>query len=300
MYPKDFTDYKFHPSDLAGLVDSFVKNHYSHPLTAKQQSEYQELTAKGSKSKKLNELQAKIDDKANKKHLELETSTKTTLWKIWSKESLAITKFVASKSTNIGNKYEQNSIDLVNQASGKTLTKNIITLSNDYLLGTPDIISIVDGICMIADIKTKTEFDIFHYSNQPEADQHFWQLWGYRQLVLDNQDKYPCQKIVTPIIFTLPSQSYDDILVRQQQLTRGITDLEPLETLNTQIYNNMNFDRVPVKARVKLFDVNSIELKDSTSLNYSQIDTGLVCKYLEQCRAYLNGITNNNLQYFNN
>lgn len=285
MYLKDFTDYKFHASDMAGLVDTFIKNHYSDTLTAKQREIYNNLIQKGSKSKTLAELQAKIDKKENQKHLELEEATKTTLYNIWCQEAVGVNEFVSSKSTTIGNEYEQASIDLLNQIYKQGLTKNEKFFSNDYFCGTPDIV----GTQSIIDVKTKTKFTLFDKASQKTADDYFWQLWTYKKLT--NLDK-------VFIAFVLPSQSDEDILLEQNQKIKGIKDLDLIKKIKEQVYNNMNFDRLPIKSRIKLFEITTLKLKDSKELNLNQIDEGLVCEYLEQCRAYLNGITKNNLQYF--
>lgn len=286
MYPKDFTDYQFHPSDMAGLVDTFIKNHYSNPLTEKQRLDYENCIKENKTHlKKFKELQERIDNKANKKHLELEQATKTTLYDIWCKEAVNVSNFVSSQATFIGNKYEQESINILNRVYKKEFAKNEQTFYSDYFCGTPDIIATQS----ILDIKTKTRFDLFDKASQTEADFYFWQLWAYKQLT---------KKDRVFIAFTLPSISDEDIFLEQQKKTKGISDLDLVKKIQDQIFNNLNFDRIPEKARVKLFEVKSLKLKDGTEKTLDQIEVGLVCEYLEQCRAYLNGITNNNLQYF--
>lgn len=286
MYPKDFTDYQFHPSDMAGLVDAFIKNHYSDPLTEKQRVEYEDCIKENKTHlKKFKELQERIDKKTNKKHLELEQSTKTTLYDIWCKEAVNVSNFVSSQATFIGNKYEQASIDLINGIYKQDFVKNEKTFYSDYFCGTPDII----GTQSILDVKTKTRFDLFDKASQTEADTHFWQLWTYKQLT--NKDRLF-------IVFALPSISDEDIFLEQQKKTKGVFDQDLIKKIQDQIYNNMNFDRISEKARGKMFEVKSLKLKDGKELTLNQIETALVCEYLEQCRAYLNGITNNNLQYF--
>lgn len=286
MYAKDFTNYQFHPSNMAGLVDTFIKNHYSNPLTEKQRADYENCIKENKTHlKKFKELQEKIDKKANKRHLELEQSTKTTLYDIWLKEAVNVSNFVSSQETFIGNKYEQASIDLINGIYKQGFVKNEKTFYNDYFCGTPDII----GTQSILDVKTKTRFDLFDKASQSEADFYFWQLWTYKQLT--NKDRLF-------IAFALPSISDDDIFLEQQKKTKGVSDPDLIKKIQDQIFNNMNFDRIPGKARVKMFEVKSLKLKDGTEKLIDEIEPGLVCEYLEQCRVYLNGITNNNLQYF--
>jgi hypothetical protein len=284
MYQKDFTNYQFRASSLGSLVDTFIKNEYSDPLTAKQREDYNDLKAKNSKSKTLLELQQKIDNHLNKKHLELEGATKTKLYEIWLEESLSIKEFTGSKDTKRGNKYEQMSIDMLNRAYNQNFTKNDKREFNEMLQGEADIVSTKS----ILDIKTKSKFTTFDKSNQTTADSYFWQLWAYKQLY---------KKELSYIAFCLPSYDDDDIFLKQQQETKGL-ELEEIEKIKKQIKLNMNFDRISEKARVKLFKVDTLYLRDGTTKKDTEIEPILVYEYLERCRAYLNGITNNNKKYY--
>jgi hypothetical protein len=286
MYQKDFTDYQFRASSLGSLVDTFIKNEYSDPLTAKQRESYNDLKAKNSKSKTLLELENKIFEKENRKHLELEEATKTKLYEIWLEESLSIREFTGSKDTKRGDKYEQMSIDMLNKVYNQNFTKNDKREFNEILQGEADVVSNQS----ILDIKTKSKFTTFDKSNQTTADSHFWQLWAYKQLY---------KKELSYIAFCLPSYDDDDIFLKQQQETKGL-ELEEIEKIKKQIELNMNFDRIPEKARVKLFKVDTLYLPDGTTKKDTEIESNLVYEYLQQCRAYLNGITKNNKQYFKN
>src|SRR5574343_737104 len=178
MYQKDFTNYQFRASSLGSLVDSFIKKEYSDPLTIKQRESYNDLKAKNSKSKTLLELENKINEKENRNHLELEESTKTKLYEIWLEESLSIKEFTGSKDTKRGDKYEKESINLLNKTFNKSFTKNEKREFNEILQSEADIISEIS----ILDIKTKSNFITFDKANQNTANSFFWQLWAYKQL----------------------------------------------------------------------------------------------------------------------
>lgn len=283
----NYKNYLFHPSSLSFVLDSYIKEYYSPALTLKEQEDYEELTKKGSSSKKLATLQAKIDKKNNKGGIELTEATKTKLLEIWLKESAQVSNFSGNEYTRVGNDYEQASIDLVNKVFSRNFQKNEKTYKNDWFVGTPDIVEWES----VLDIKTKSRFDLFLRAGQKEADSFFWQLYGYKKLT-------GAKRVF--IIFCLPSRTDEDILLEQERETRYIKNLEKTKKAKKQVYLNMNFDRFPELSRIKFFEVKSLKLKDGSELNMDDIDDSVVELYLRRCRQYLQGIEDKNRNFFKN
>jgi len=287
MYQPDFSDIQFRASSLEALVDTSIKNKYEDALTIIEQAEYDKWLADGKTHlKSFLKLQEKIDKKANQNYLEITDSTKTELYNIWLK-SIGIAQFTGSKDTDRGDNYEQASIELLNFAYNENFEKNSERKFNKIIQGEADIVATKS----VVDIKTKSTFVTFDKANQTTADNHFWQLWGYKKLY--NKD-------LSHIAFCLPSYTDVDIYKAQELKTKNISEVEEIKKTKEQVYSNMNFDRFNKKSLVKLFKVDSLKLKNDKILKDTEIDENLVYELLQQCRVYLQGISNNNLHLFKN
>lgn len=272
--PKDFSDYPFRCSSLGSLVGAYVNYATSPALTEKQQEEHDRLSLKPKitelQSEKLKSYQEKINKKASSQ-IELMPGTKTVLKEIFDEEVLGYKPFSDTKATVRGNRDEQASIDLINRVYNTNYIKNEKKLSNPWIEGTPDILSLKVG-----DVKTAENKKTFDYYGQKQADKHEWQLWGYEQL------KGVSNSV---IIRTLPSYPDDVIAKETERLLRYATEDTDIQALQRRIYLNHNYDRIEESKRVKIFEVETY-----------QGDPSLVWEYLEICRAYLNGMVKN---YFN-
>lgn len=84
-----------------------------------------------------------------------------------------------NKYTQKGNEVEPESIRLFNQVNATRYKKNEVTIENDYLIGTPDVISENE----IVDVKSS--FDIFTFTNAKYGTlnkDYYYQLMGYMWL----------------------------------------------------------------------------------------------------------------------
>lgn len=287
MYPPDFSDYQFRASSLEALVDTFVKNKYEDPLTTIEQADYDKWLAEGKTHlKSFLKLQEKIDKKASQNHLEITDSAKTELYNIWL-NSIGIEPFTGSKDTDRGDNYEQASRELLNFAYNENFEKNSERKFNEIIQGEADIVANKS----VVDIKTKSTFVTFDKANQSTADSHFWQLWAYKKLY---------NKELSYVAFCLPSYTDVDIYKVQELKTKNISDVDKIKKTKQQIYSNMNFDRFNKKSLVKLFKVDSLKLKNDKILKDTEIEEKLVYEYLQQCRVYLQAISNNNQHLFKN
>jgi hypothetical protein len=91
---------------------------------------------------------------------------------------------VYSKYFDKGNLVEEDSITLLSVHAKRVFRKNDGTFVNDYLIGTPDILTLVgDAVVIVDDIKSA--YDIFTFLDQkfaPLSKDNYWQLMGYMTL----------------------------------------------------------------------------------------------------------------------
>ena len=113
---------------------------------------------------------------ARSKSQQLSETAKTMLV-TWYKEQLYNRKKeIQSKYLTKGNDCEDASIDYLNQLYGTTYKKNEQFYNNNFIHGTPDIIS--DEI--IIDIKNSWDFTTFPlFSKELPTKDYYWQLQGY-------------------------------------------------------------------------------------------------------------------------
>lgn len=128
---------------------------------------------------------ADIMTNSRKKDDLLSETAKSALREIYIKEV-----YGREKPDAIGNKYTQkgimcetDSINLVQEVTGAVYFKNQKTYENDYLVGTPDIVT-----PRLVDIKTPWDIFTFSAVDQDKATKdYYYQLLGYMYL-LDRQE----------------------------------------------------------------------------------------------------------------
>lgn len=310
--PKDWLEYDFHCSSLGRFASSFIKLRTEPALTEAQQKDFDFLSNKKRTEKQEVKYQELLDKIKYKKladsKIELTEQTKKYLQTLYYKEVEGIDTFYGSEATERGNRDEQASIDLVNQALGLNLKKNEKTFSFFRIKGTPDILFFKEDNRSIFDIKTCETKGIFEEKNLGDACSHKYQLLGYKVLVeafLTEmfKKKYPKLKITkeiyqkhievkeTGIFFTLPSypvQYIEKLYNRKLKfLDPDYTTQEDIDNLKKQVFFNHNFDRFTLESRVKYFRVET-----------PNIEAKALFDYAEQASFYLNQIQENRLQFY--
>jgi hypothetical protein len=208
--------------------------------------------------------------KAAKEAGELSSGAKTYC-ETWLKEQLySRRKEFSSKYTQKGNEVEDNNIDFVAEFYDYgMLAKNEEYYTNEFLTGTPDVIT-KDTV-----IDIKSSWDCFTFplfdTDIPNSD-YYWQLQGYMALTGLNKASLiyvlsdtPMHLIEKEAYFYCKNNGYDEL------------DMDILK----EFVNKMTYSKIYNKLRVKRFDIE----KDEKAIK-------LIENRVLACRNYI-GLKNN-------
>ena len=150
-----------------------------------------------------------------------------------------------SKYTDKGNLVEEDSITLYSKFTDELHLKNETTFQNDFIIGTPDLLTETQVIDL------KSSWSIWTYMKADVSTNYLYQLLGYMWLTckkfsilaycLNNTPEYMIQDEIRKLGWKMP-------FVDQQN------DPEFLEA-EAQIRHNMIFDDIPWEDRIKCFQV---------------------------------------------
>jgi hypothetical protein len=174
-----------------------------------------------------------------KKTETLSETTKSYLRELWIKETFGRDKGyqTISKYTKKGTMVESDSLDLVETVTGEKYFKNLETLENNWIKGTPDLI--LDG--KIIDIKSSWDLWTFSAVTQDQARKdYFWQLLGYMWLT-----GKPTSELIYSLV-TVPEPLQTDEIYRLSFLL-GEDEAEKQRI-------NFTFDDIDPKLRIKQFN----------------------------------------------
>ncbi|MBC9913153.1 hypothetical protein [Chitinophaga varians] len=123
--------------------------------------------------------------KADKEDGELSEGAKTHLIDVYVSKKYGRQSDVSSKYTEKGTAVEEESITLYCRVKGQFFRKNTEHLTNDFIMGEPDLYegsSILEATCII-DIKSSWDIFTFFRNIQKKINQeYYWQLMGYMAL----------------------------------------------------------------------------------------------------------------------
>lgn len=145
------------------------------------------------------------------------------------------TKDISSKYLERGIKGENAGINLYNELTGQTLEKNEIRLSNEFLIGQPDLIS----EDTIVDIKSSWDIYTFFNSKSDFEPIYEWQLRGYMELFNKNK---------SVLAYTL-TDAHDDIILdalhkESYKWPKGETpEWKEIEIVKNMVYDRENFKK---------------------------------------------------------
>lgn len=165
------------------------------------------------------------------------SETAKTMLTLWYKEQLyGRKKEITSKYMTKGNECEDASIDYLNTLYGTSHKKNEDHFKNDYIHGTPDIITEDE----ILDIKNSWDFSTFPlFSQSLPSNDYKWQLQGYMMLT---------GKRKGAIVYTL--MDTPDEQIEWEYRRSGGSGL-----VTTEFKANYKYSDLPTELRVKRFDV---------------------------------------------
>jgi len=162
---------------------------------------------------------------------------------------------------------EEKAIDMLSELDSKFYVKNEQHFSNDYVKGTPDIITDI-----VIDIKCSFDLFTFPFKDDPINDTYYWQMQCYMALT---------DKQTAKLAYVLTDTPEFLIKREKQNFMYKITDIpdekkETLEEVFAKIDREMKFEDIPLKERICTFD---IERNDT--------DIARIYSQVEKCRKYL-------------
>ena len=199
---------------------------------------------------------------------QLSETTKSELVRLWVENEFDRKRDIKTKYTEKGIICEQNSINLLEKKLDKKFTKNTKIYTNDYLIGTPDIVS--DDLYDI-----KTSWDLFTYVRADEISarkDYYNQLFGY--MLLTGRE-------TGHIAYCLPNTPQSFITDELYRLSFQMdAESEEYKEIEKQVIKNMTFDDILEEKRVKVF---TFEIDE-------ELKTELPKRIIEW-RNYLNSLT---------
>ena len=183
---------------------------------------------------------------------------------IWGKKTDLFNKYISK-----GIQVEDLSIDLLNEIDKTDYVKNELLLENDYLKGTPDIISVKTN--KIVDIKSSFNAETYLDNVNASLLAHYdYQIRCYMELSGLTQGE------VVFCLVNTPQELINDELFKA---TRRHNCIELPPAIENEITNSMTFDDIPKEQRVLRFKIY-----------HDEEIIAKVYKKVEKCREYLNEI----------
>jgi len=192
--------------------------------------------------------------------------TAKTYCENWLKEHLYNRKKeFSNKYTEKGIAVEDKSIEFISDKLGIMMLKNEQYFENDFISGTPDLIT----NDLVIDVKNSFDPFTFPLFNSviPNKD-YYYQLQGYMALTGKNKAK---------LIYTL-MDTPEHIIERECNYYCRSNDLDELE-LYESFKNKMTYSDVEEKYRIKIFDIERDD-KIIEEINQRVLD----------CRYYINSL----------
>lgn len=227
----------------------------------------------------MNEMKIR-DDRAAKKHIpHLSAGCITKLYQIYIQEKFKRRKHLKNRFLEKGLMIEEDCITLYSLNTGEFHKKNTIQFENDWIVGTPDILTdkkVVD---------TKGSWDIFTYGvskYKKISSLYHWQLEGYMWLgdVPDAELAYCLINTPEHLIKAEEKKLMYELFGNEGEMLRAPDYMRvAYEEECQEIRKNHIFDDMEIKDRIKIFNVKQDE---------SRIDR---IKYVvEGSRWFLNNI----------
>ena len=163
---------------------------------------------------------------------ELSKGGKTQIKELWLERELGYRPIVNSKYLKKGLNRENDSIGLLSMVDGDFYVKNEKRVTNEYLTGECDIIT-VNKI-----IDVKTSWDVKTFWNADLTKLYEWQLRAYMEL-------YDCDK--AELVYCLLDASADTVLNEQQKAWYQ--------------YNNINPDFMEDEESLKAYEIEADQIE---------------------------------------
>jgi hypothetical protein len=196
----------------------------------------------------------------------LSQTAKTYVEELAKEHLFGIKKVFKSRYTDKGNEVEEKAIELTEEVLGfEFLTKNEDYFENDYIKGTPDIIT----HSLVIDVKSSWSGDTFPFfeTELPNKD-YYYQVMGYMWLTGKKN------ALISYCLINTPEEIVNDEIRRTAW---GKYEIEPSEETIRDVVALHNFDHIPKDRRVKTFYVG-----------YNEGVVNEMKTRIEHCRTYFN------------
>lgn len=183
---------------------------------------------------------------------------------------------ISSKYIAKGLQVEEDSITLFSRVKKTFFKKNELTLSNDFICGTPDLFtgSIIHEAQTIIDIKSSWDIFTFFRTTQDDLNKnYYWQLQGYMALTGAKQARLVYCLVKTPdaIIYDEKRKlQWKMCVINPETDANFIEACDKLELLS-------KYDDIPLEERV-----NEIVIERNES------DIKRIYARVTECREYMN------------
>jgi predicted transcriptional regulator len=199
----------------------------------------------------------------------LSQTAKTYIEELAKEHLFGIKKVFKSRYTDKGNEVEEKAIELTEDVLGfEFLTKNEDYYQNDYIKGTPDIIT----TSLVIDVKSSWSGDTFPFfeTELPNKD-YYYQVMGYMWLTGKKN------ALISYCLINTPEEIVNDEIRRTAW---GKYEIEPSEETIRDVMALHSFDHIPKDRRVKAFHVE-----------YNEGVVNEIKTRIEHCRTYFNELT---------
>lgn len=202
----------------------------------------------------------------------LSETTKSYLQELFIEEVFGRRKDIMNKYLEKGLLVEEDSLDLISKHYGKLFIKNKEKLSNEFMTGTPDIITE-----KVIDIKSSWDLFTFPmFDEEIPTKDYYWQLQAYMWLA---------GKTEADLVYCL-NNSPEHLIVaekRKQMYNRGLLDQEgtpEFDEMEKEVEKNMIFTDIEPEKRIKVF-----------SIPFNAVEIEQVKVRIFEARAYLNKLS---------
>lgn len=196
----------------------------------------------------------------------LSQTAKSYIEELAKEHLFGIKKVFKSRYTDKGNEVEEQAIELTEDVLGfEFLTKNEKYFENDYIKGTPDVIT----TSLIIDVKSSWSGETFPFfeSELPNKD-YYYQVMGYMWLTGKQN------ALISYCLINTPEEIVNDEIRRTAW---GKYEIEPSEETIREVQSVHNFNHIPKDRRVKAFHV--------------EFNEGVINEMktrIDECRKYFN------------
>jgi len=200
----------------------------------------------------------------------LSQTAKTYVEELAKEHLFGIKKVFKSRYTDKGNEVEEKAIELTEEVLGfEFLTKNEDYFENEWIKGTPDIIT----HSLVIDVKSSWSGETFPFfeSELPNKD-YYYQVMGYMWLTGKKN------ALISYCLINTPEEIVNDEIRRTSW---GKYEIEPSEETIRDVMSIHNFDHISKDRRVKAFHVE-----------YNEGVVNEMKTRIEHCKEYFNKLVN--------